>query len=370
MTNSKNSFFVIVAVILAMAAVLVVRSRPGKNVAGQNTLAPEQPVPALPSKNISAPGDQAIVSPAVEKPGLNMADLIARLRAGQEESDPEAKAGLEEQWEAMLTDANAAEILRALPPDLLATPFAEAALRRWVNADRKSAAGWVAQQSGLTESEQTSVIYGWGTRDKAALDDYLNELPTGEWKQSAMRFAANDALAGGSPKAALELLVQMDRTPARDDLFGWSATAWAQSDSATALQWANGLQDTVMKQKALGAVAVGLAWSDPQAAGQLLAQQVEPGEVLDQSALSVVCVWSQSDPPAAANWVAAFPEGKLQQTVLETLIQRWAAQDLNAVKNWVDGLPSGVLRIEAAKLYTAVADNLEHTETVRDAADQ
>lgn len=363
MNSFKNNLPLIVAVVVALMVVLSMQSRPEKNVVGQSGPALKKPVRTPSPKSIPAFGGQAAVPPAGERSGLNFADLIARLQACQAENNPDVRAGLEEQLEAELTDANAAGILRALTKDLLATPFAEDALRRWVGINRAAAAGWAAQQTGLTEPEQTSVIYGWGAQDKKALDDYLDHLPADGWKQSAMKFAANDALAAGNPKDAIDLLVKMDRTSSRDDLLNWSATAWAQADSTAALQWANNLQDASRQQKALGAVAVGLAWSDPQAAGRLLAQSVKPGEVLDQSALSVVCVWSQSDPQAAANWVTAFPEGALQQKVLETLIQRWTTQDAAAAKNWVAALPDGPLHETAVQFLAAAQANLQKWET-------
>lgn len=346
--------------IAAVVASAVLISRPGRpeNV-GKNVPVLETAASSAPPKNIPIVENQRVRPRTVVQSGADRTPLTALLQVWVAEADPDRKAELETQLEAMLTDSNAAEILRALPQDLLATPFAEAALRHWVHANRKDAAEWVAQQSGLTEPEQTSVIYGWGAEDKNALDDYLNNLPASEWKQSAMKFAANDALAAGSPKDAIDLLVQMDRTRARDDLFNWSATAWAQSDAAAALKWADSLQDVGVRQSALGAIAVGLAWSDPQAAGKLLAEQVQPGEILDRSAMSVACVWSQTDPESAANWVAVFPEGKLQETVLEVLIQRWAAQDLPAAKTWVNELPASATRDTAQKFYADAAANLQ-----------
>ncbi|MGC3991060.1 MAG: hypothetical protein QM796_15550 [Chthoniobacteraceae bacterium] len=302
----------------------------------------------------SSPGRTEVALPAVDEQ-----KLISQVRAWLAEKDPDAQAALEQKLEALLTDTNAAQILQALPPDLLATPFAEAALRHWVHGDRRGAADWVAGQTGLTEPEQTAVIYGWDAEDKAGLNDYLDHLPAGEWKQNAMKFAASDALAAKSPQDAIALLVQMERTPARDDLMNWSATAWAQADSAGALRWASGLQDYSVRQSELGAVAVGLAWSDPQAATRLLAEQVQPGAVQDRSALSIACVWAQSDPQSAANWVAGFPSGELQQSVLGTLIQRWATQSVPAVQTWVNQLPPGSLHDAAASDLSQTVANLQ-----------
>jgi|GEM_PF-3488530 len=320
--------------------------------AGASTIATSVAPVALQKAGPSTPS-------AAKVPAVNEQDLISRLRAWLAEKDPDAQAAIEQELEALLTDDNAAQILRALPPELLKTPFAEAALRHWVHADRRGAADWIATQTGLTEQEQTAVIYGWDAEDKAGLNDYLDHLPAGEWKQSVMKFAANDALAAKNPKDAIDLLVKMDRTPSRDDLMNWSATAWAQADSAGALQWANGIQDFATRQSVVGAVAVGMAWSDPQAATRLLVEQVQPGPVLDRTATSIACVWLQSDPQSAANWVAGFPQGELQQNVLDTLIQRWATQSIPAVQAWVSQLPSGSLHDAALGDVSRAVANLQ-----------
>jgi hypothetical protein len=51
--------------------------------------------------------------------------------------------------------------------------------------------------------------------------------------------------------------------------------------------------------------------TDPKDAANLVAEQIPPGRIQDEAAISVIYQWALKDPEAAMNWAQSFPVGTL-----------------------------------------------------------
>jgi hypothetical protein len=72
--------------------------------------------------------------------------------------------------------------------------------------------------------------------------------------------------------------------------------------------------------KVLAGEAVSWAEQNPEAAATLAVDQLPAGRLQEDTVVSIVQRWAQSDTVAAATWVAQFPEGSLRKTAVENLV--------------------------------------------------
>jgi hypothetical protein len=132
---------------------------------------------------------------------------------------------------------------------------------------------------------------------------------------------------------------------------------WAQDDPDSALAWVNKVTDPKLKTQLLGTVAVGSAYSDPQAAAEWAMKQMPSGDDLNNTMNQLMSVWVQeSDASAAAQWVAQLPEGSTRQAALKGLLSQWRESDARTFAAWDNSLPTGSFRQEVSSQLANVDD--------------
>ena len=70
------------------------------------------------------------------------------------------------------------------------------------------------------------------------------------------------------------------------------------------------------------------------------------------AANSVVSQWAASDPQAAGDWAATFPEGKTRGQAFENLINTWGQSDPTAAASWISGLAESPSRDQAVSVFS------------------
>ncbi|MBW8782457.1 MAG: hypothetical protein JF599_11295 [Verrucomicrobia bacterium] len=283
------------------------------------------------------------------------AQVLRKLAAWRGESDELRRDALLAELLALLTDENVGEIVRALSPEWLATPFGEISLRRWAALDHLAAATWLATVPGVTDYQAGLVVYGWLGQDRTGFHAYLATLPEGAWKQDVLKIVTNDALLLKDGAEAIDLLLRQPAAGQRDEMLGWAATEWARQDPVRAAEWARQIADPALQARLFGAVTVGYAWKEPQQAAELLVASA-PREGVDRNVLSsVMNIWSPQAPAAAAGWVTEHLAGADQLLAIRSVLTAWGYADFTAAQNWTSNLSAGPLRDQAERTLRKVA---------------
>ncbi len=300
---------------------------------------------------------------AVESASTQLADTMAfitrRLHDWKLETDPDKRKEILNELLPLLTDENAAAIVKALPSELLDTDFASAALRRWVGSDRRAAADWMAAQSGAPDFLAGLITYGWLQQDPDGLHKYLEGLPAGAWKENILSAAAENALTASEPLEAVNFAGKMQAGEQRNALFNNAVEQWAQNDPQAAANWVAEISDSQFRAELNESVVVGFAATDPEKAAELVTQSIAAGEPMPTAAADVTGIWSAKDPAAAADWIAQSLQGQTQQLALQIVMNQWGYQNLAATQTWIANLPPGEFRDEAEILFANVKNVVE-----------
>jgi len=92
---------------------------------------------------------------------------------------------------------------------------------------------------------------------------------------------------------------------------------WAERDYAAASAHALNKAPGEERNRLLGRVAFMRAQSDPAQAANLVAENISPGEIQTEAAMSVLHQWALRDTRSAAAWAQSFPEGALRARAIQ-----------------------------------------------------
>jgi hypothetical protein len=127
-------------------------------------------------------------------------------------------------------------------------------------------------------------------------------------------------VAQTDPRLAIQVLEQQglngDR---REIMLGNLAQQWASQDLQAAVAWANNYPLNDMRDKLFMHIALAESPSAPVAAANMVAQQISPGPIQEEAAISVLQQWATQDMGAAANWVGQFPQGEVYDRSINVL---------------------------------------------------
>jgi hypothetical protein len=208
--------------------------------------------------------------------------IIERRREWEAETDPNRINEIQPELEALVNDANVAEIVRALPSELLKTPFGLEVLKRWARLDPKAALDWAMHETDdvVRRALLVEVSFQMAQRDPAR----------------AVALAERFDLGQGSG-AVLENLAQQ----------------WADRDFPAAHTWVLGQPAGDLRDELVGRVAFVWSHREPAEAARLVVEQIPPGPVQTEAAMSVLHQWAQLDFAAATGWVEQFPKNSLRE---------------------------------------------------------
>jgi hypothetical protein len=269
---------------------------------------------------------------------------------------PKADKGAEDELMtgllATLTDANAAEITRALSAEDLQSRFGLAALRHWLKVDALAAADWVAARTDATV-EQAGVVARELIDDPVALERYCLRLPENAWRQMFLAQAA-EASMWRDPVQALHLTEQMNAGSAQLDLMQTTLCTWMISHPTAASDWIRNVQVPLLREEFVSVGAKTLAAVDPLKALDWLIASVPPATessepLIDETIQDIFVTWTETAPAQAASGMAHFPSGELRESLVNLVSRGWLQRDPAAAVDWIKSLPERD-RIQAASL--------------------
>ena len=256
-------------------------------------------------------------------------------RAGSEEKEAEAIQKLE----ALLTDQNAAGIIRSLSAEEFQTPFCLAAIRHWTSGDPVQASNWLAARPDATEDDAWAAAQGWAAHGNE-LQGYLTQLPDTAWKQALLQ-EAGAQMSASDPAGAIELARQMDPGNGRTSLLQSTAGDWIATDPRAAIAWINSVSDPALREQLVASAAASYALTDPAQAAAWVASSAPSDGVMKGAALNIAQTWVTQDPAAAANWVSQFPNGETRNAAVAIVSKYWQQVNPGAATAWMQKLSAG-----------------------------
>lgn len=238
-----------------------------------------------------------------------------------------------------------------LPP--AAAELRRLLLRRWAHEDRTAAVAWAERASGptLRRDALAQVALAWGDEDLADALRWLWDLPEDEARDEALALLGYE-LARTDPVAAVRLAADLPDGRDREPLLLHALSQWAAADPVAALDWARGLAQHDLQQRALGCLAVAAAEEFPAEAAALLSQDLSASADRAAAAVSIAQRWVQQDPDAAAAWAQTLPSGAARDAAVANLVAISTLQSETQIVTELAGLAPGPLRNTALAAST------------------
>ena len=247
---------------------------------------------------------------------------------------------------------------------------------RYAEIDPERALTYVGKQGGMERGFGTSsILRTWAASDPRAAADYLtnNVLGSGgddwmlrrtagslasEWAKqdsdAALAWATGlpDEVKGDAMNNIVEQLTSQDPLEAAKVAMGFEgeqrersmrtiADQWSRNEPEDAVKWAESL--TIEgKTQAIEEAVENWVRKDTDAAVAYM-DNMDQGE-RDDIMKEVVEQWGRKGAefqPAAADWVAAQPEGKGKVDATGEIVGQWMRSDAEAASTWLGELPAG-----------------------------
>jgi hypothetical protein len=265
--------------------------------------------------------------------------------------DDETQAALLKELLTLLTDANAGDIVFALSDEELGTPFGQAALGRWLDADFPDALKWAVARASADDGEILLVAKKLLNHSDQILVLYRN-LPAGTWRQQLLSTAGLEAVPINHV-LALTLALQMEPGAEQTNVLQTAVYDWMGHDPVAASNWLLQADGPLREQLSLVA-AKAVAATDPEMAARWLTASSATEEARSGTVQTVVEIWSTRDPAQTANWVSTIPAGKTRDGAVDLLAREWKKTDSAGAENWIKQLPESAAIL--ARLAQAQAD--------------
>jgi hypothetical protein len=178
-------------------------------------------------------------------------------------------------------------------------------------------------------------------------------------RDEALARVAWDAMELDPPLAREAFGLLPAESPEKIRLIQHYAMRIAAADLTEALTWADSFGSEKETAAARCRIALVLSETDPQQAAELLSESAMVDRESDVAIVQVLQRWAGKTPPAAAAWVADFPEGPAREAGIKAVVSPWLEQDAKAAFDWIAAL-DGDLRKEAVLALSNVLD--EETE--------
>lgn len=94
---------------------------------------------------------------------------------------------------------------------------------------------------------------------------------------------------------------------------------WARRDADSARDYALDQPPGEARDRLLNRVAYALSRENPVQAARLVSEEISPGALQEEAAISVLHQWAMRDVEAAAEWALGFPDGALRSRALREL---------------------------------------------------
>lgn len=181
------------------------------------------------------------------------------------------------------------------------------------------AAAWLAQSQGgpLRESAMRVVAQNWTALDRVGAERWAAQLQNPEERDAALNYVCYQ-VSQSDPEQAIEVATHHG-IGGQKGLIQNLAEQWATKDFSSAGAWASTLSTGEERNQIYMRLALVLSKTAPREAAQLLLDQIAPGAMQAEAAISVLHQWAICDYDGAAAWVARFPAGEIRERAVQEL---------------------------------------------------
>jgi hypothetical protein len=233
----------------------------------------------------------------------------------------------------------------------------------WAEADPAAAADWVAEHFGTNDSKALAlnealdgVIGAWGGSDAKTALSWLGER-TGLEKRQELYSALAYGWAQKHPKDAAAQGLQLSaNSDAREGFLNGALVAWSQQSPSEAVAWFQASIDPKeipLLQETVKSMGLALEHTDPQ--GALTWANTMPGNALRAEMMSSITFpWMNEAPDAALLAVQnQIPAGDpVRAEVIANAVKHWSQTDPTAASDWLAAQPAGPERDQSVAVYS------------------
>lgn len=273
---------------------------------------------------------------------------------------PVAERSVERETSAENQPAPKPEIEPAPQPIVEPAPQPEPPPREEVLRAELAAIAEAAKTMSVPDARTYGFFEGLELKDLSLVDDEVEKLPAGN-EQDALLSLALRRWAELDGPAALAQASEIPQLGARVEARVAVYQEWAAHDAAAALVRASGEKDESALRRAVSAVLVGAATTDPRNAFSLL--DVAPVKFLSsQSVLPTIermvnAAYGTGKKDDIVHVVAGMRSGDVRTLIIDTLARNWGAHYPAEAYAWVTSLvPEGEARDKIVQnMFTAIA---------------
>ena len=181
-----------------------------------------------------------------------------------------------------------------------------------------AAAARLAQSAGsLREAAMRVVAQNWAALDRAGAERWATQLPNPEERDTALNYLCYQ-VSQSDPVQAIGI-ARHHGIAGQKGLIQNLTEQWAGKDFPSASAWASRQSASEERDQIYMRLALVLSKTAPRDAAELLIDEIPPGAVQTEAAISVVHQWAIGDYAGAAAWVVQFPSGDLRERAAQEL---------------------------------------------------
>ncbi|MDB6018462.1 MAG: hypothetical protein JWR19_2951 [Pedosphaera sp.] len=158
----------------------------------------------------------------------------------------------------------------------------------------------------------------WAEQNFADATAWAKQLPDTAEQQKVLEIMADEAVYE-HPVEALRLATTLAPSSALDGTTARAIAVWTRTAPEDAVSWAKQIRDEDSREQVITSIAATWGESNPAAAVNLAITSLRLGPVLDQTVITVVQRWAQTDALDAKAWVDQFPQGTFRQAAMAVL---------------------------------------------------
>jgi hypothetical protein len=161
----------------------------------------------------------------------------------------------------------------------------------------------------------------WARKFPSAALAWVQSAPDSK-QRDAIAEIAFSKLADTDPAGAVALAGKITANgagPLEENILENLTQRWADQDEQAASAWASTLPAGPIRDGALDRIAFVQAKADPADAAQLVANEITPGVIQNDAAMSVLYQWAKQDTAAAMAWAQSFPDGDLRNRAIQEI---------------------------------------------------
>lgn len=168
------------------------------------------------------------------------------------------------------------------------------------------------------EELMRELVQAWVAKDATAAWTWAERLPDTNEVQRALIYAT-EQMAETDPATAADAAARYLPVEGEAAVIGDIALTWAGKDLPGALAWATSQPAGERRNDIMARIAFVQSRVAPEAAANLVVNEILPGQAQNEAAISVLHQWALQDFASAQRWAESFPVGPLHERAINEL---------------------------------------------------